>query len=218
MKLSILIANFNRAEFISRAIRSCIHQIVFRKPYEIIVIDDCSTDNSVDVISEFQNEIRFIKNHSNLGIAKTSNIGLDISDAEYWMRVDSDDFISEFAVSFMINILESNADIDFVYTDHLRIDIDGNTIDHIRLDTNEKLYEHGAGIMFRKKILDEINGYDESLHNAEDYDLLIRLIKNGKRGFYLPVPLYRYYMHDDNLTKRFDRKYFVNKVKDKYEI
>jgi glycosyltransferase involved in cell wall biosynthesis len=218
MKLSIIIANYNRESYIARAIRSCIHQVIFRTEYEILVIDDCSTDNSVILIQEFESNIQLFINKKNMGVAYSSNVGLQKAKGEYWMRVDSDDYISEFSCQYMVSILNENSDIDFVYCDHYRINNNGRTIDKVQLDNDKVLFEHGAGVMFRKSVLDKIGGYDSSLRNAEDYDLLVRIVKAGYKGFHIPIPLYRYYIHGENITLQDDRKTSVKLVKDRYDI
>lgn len=218
MKLSIVIANYNREAYISRAIRSCVNQMMFRTKYEIIVIDDGSTDNSVDIVKEFESDIRFFQNTSNRGVAYSSNVGLKEAKGKYWMRVDSDDFISQFSCQYMMDILDHNENIDFVYCDHYRVDVNGFEIKTVRLDSNEVLFMHGAGVMFRKGVLDEVGGYDDSLKNAEDYDLLVRILRSNYNGFHIPVPLYRYYIHGENITLQDDRKSSINLVKDRYGI
>ena len=68
MKFSLIITNYNRSKFIDRAIRSCVNQIIFRTEYEVIVIDDASTDNSVDIIKEFSSSIKLLENDTNRGV------------------------------------------------------------------------------------------------------------------------------------------------------
>jgi glycosyltransferase involved in cell wall biosynthesis len=218
MKLSIIIANYNREMYIARAIRSCINQQIFRTKYEILVIDDGSTDDSMKVIQEFNSDIRLIQNRVNMGVAFASNIGLENAKGEYWMRVDSDDFISQFSCQYMIDILDHNTGIDFVYSDHYRIDTNGLTVDTVRLDNNEALFMHGAGVMFRKSVLDKVGGYDNSLRNAEDYDLLLRILRAGYKGYHIPVPLYRYYIHGENITLQNDREISIQLIKERYDI
>jgi glycosyltransferase involved in cell wall biosynthesis len=217
IKVSIVIANYNRADFIDRAIRSCTSQLIFRTGYEIIVIDDASTDNSMEVIREFESDIVLHSNKENKGVAYCSNIGLKASSGKYWMRVDSDDFINAYMVYMMSEILEHNNEYDFIYCDHVRVDVHGVKKELIKLNNRENILQHGAGIMFRKTIIDDIGGYDDTLRNAEDYDLLSRLYLAGYKGFYLPIPLYRYYIHGKNMTLSKDRQIYINRVKKKYD-
>jgi glycosyltransferase involved in cell wall biosynthesis len=213
---SLVIANFNRAQFIDRAIRSCLMQIILRRNVEIIVVDDASTDGSVDIIREFGSEVRLIRQASNQGVAAASNTGLAAARGTYWMRVDSDDFLNTHACVFLGSILDENPDIDFVYCDHHRVDVRGVKVSRVRLDNAEALYEHGAGILFRTAKLREIGGYDADLRNAEDRDLLIRLQAAGAQGYHLPVSLYRYYIHGGNISLGADRDAYKSIIADRH--
>jgi glycosyltransferase involved in cell wall biosynthesis len=216
--ISIVITNFNRAKYLARAVRSCIGQFINQKTVEVIVVDDCSVDDSKEVLNEFEAEILFYSTHQNSGVSVASNLGLEKASGNYFLRVDADDFISNQACNFMSAILDSNQDIDFVYSDHIRIDEKTSRRERVRLDTLKVLYEHGAGIMFRKTALQRVGGYDQSLRNAEDFDLLIRLGKSGAKGFYLPIPLYRYYIHGENLTLSPERILAWEIVEKKYNV
>lgn len=215
---TLVITNYNRAQFIDRAIRSCLSQLVLRRSIEIIVVDDASSDKSLDIVREFSNDVRLFTNDTNKGVAHASNVALEKARGRYWMRVDADDFLNMYACAFMGGILDENADIDFVYCDHFRVDVRGVKISKVRLDSEEVLLEHGAGVLFRTKALRQIGGYDDSLRNCEDYDLLHRLKQNGARGYYLPYPLYRYYIHGDNITLTDERIEFKKIVKKKHGI
>ena len=218
MDISLIICNYNRASFIDRAIRSCVNQLIMHLQTEIIVIDDASTDNSLQVLKEFSKEINLYTNNLNRGVAYSSNIGLEKANGKYWMRVDADDFLNMHACAFMAMILDENPHISYVYCDHYRVDVNGFKKELVRLDTEQKLYEHGAGILFRTKDLRNIGGYDEKLRNCEDYDLLLRLKKNGYVGYRLPVPLYRYYIHGGNITLDPNRQIFKKIVENKHGI
>jgi len=215
---SLVITNFNRENFLARAIRSCLNQMVIREEIEVIVVDDGSTDNSIEICEEFKDNITLSKFNSNKGVASASNEGLRLSNSPFWIRVDSDDYISQFACHFMGSILKSNQEFDFVYCDHIRVNVQGVSQEIVKLNSKEKLLNHGAGVMFRKDALEKLGGYDETLKNAEDYDLLHRLIDSGSRGYYLPVPLYRYYIHGKNITLSGDREKFKRIIREKYGI
>ena len=211
MYQSFIILNHNRAEFIDRAIRSCLGQLFFRKEFEIIVVDDNSTDNSLDVISE-------IKNKRKMGVGFCSNQALKISRGEYWMRVDSDDFLNSMAGPFTSMILDENKNISFVYNDYYKVDMKGAKIERIRLDNDETRFEYGAGVNFRTSILKKNGGYNSKLKNCEDYDLLIRLHLKKIKGYYLPIPLYRYYIHGKNITLNKERQKIKEQLKKTYGI
>ena len=217
-KFSLVITNYNRAQFLDRAIRSCTNQILFRTPFEIIIVDDASTDESLDIVKEFSSDVKVFVNEKNEGVAAASNTAIKEATGKYWMRVDADDFLNHYACSYMGSILDENPEIDFVYCDHFRVDIRGVKISKVKLDNDKMLYEHGAGVMFRTEKLRSVGGYDESLRNCEDYDLLVRLKKAGCKGYYLPVPLYRYYIHGGNITLTKERPEYRALVEKRHDI
>lgn len=200
MDVSILIANFNRENFLDRVIRSCQNQILLNKQLEIILVDDNSTDNSIQVVRKYSDEIKLIPLPENKGIGNASQVGLENSKGKYFVRVDSDDFISPLFLQVLTLALDQNQEYAFVYGDLIQIDEKENRLSKIALDSTQKLYNHGAGVLFRKQVLLEVGGYDSSLRHGEDMDLFIRLEKSGYKGLRLPLALYRYYKHSTNLT------------------
>jgi glycosyltransferase involved in cell wall biosynthesis len=197
MRCSIIITNYNNQKYLGRAIRSCLKQ---SEPAEVIVVDDASTDNSLEVINSFGDKIRSVLLPINRGVATASNEGILSATGDYVMRVDSDDYVNQDIVKIFADLLEWNKDLGFIYGDILRVDNQERVLDRINLDTLDMVLRHGAGIMFRKSYLEAIGLYDERLRNAEDYNLIKRYIKNWD-GFHLPLPLYRYRQHDTNMTK-----------------
>ena len=217
-KTSIIITNYNCAKFIDRAIRSCLDQLLFfNTETEIIVVDDGSTDDSERIINMFKESIIFLKHNENRGVAAASNTGLAKITGDFVIRLDADDFLNKMAIYIMSSILIENPDIDYVYTDHFRVNEIGFKEKRVQLNTMEMLYEHGAGVLFRKTIFNTIKGYDESLKNCEDYDLLVRIASKYK-GFYLPIGLYRYYIHGENLTLKTERETYKKIVRERYGL
>lgn len=216
--ISIVITNYNKGKFLDRAIRSCLSQPVIQRLIEVIVVDDCSTDNSMKIIKEFSSNIKVIENPKNKGVSYASNVGLNHSNGEYWMRVDADDYLSINACEIMSAVLDFNEDISYVYADHYRINTDGFKEARVYLDNRKTLYDHGAGVLMKTKMLRSLGGYDENLRNCEDYDLLFRINKSGYKGFYLPIPLYRYYIHGANITLTPEREKFREVVNRKHGI
>ena len=186
--LSIVITNYNRGRFLYRAIRSCLDQLIIRKSLEVIVVDDCSTDDSLLMLREFNADVRVIAGKENRGVAYVSNIGLEEAKGTYWMRVDADDFLNKHACAYLSMLLDENPDFAYAYCDHYRVNMNGVKEERVRLDNEESLRNHGAGVLFRTDVLRSVGGYDESLRNAEDYDLLVRLEQAGHSGYYLPLP------------------------------
>ena len=207
--VSAIILNYNREKFIDRAIRSCIDQnISSDRLSNIIVIDDASTDGSLKKIQYYLDKIDFYTSSKNRGAGYLSNYSLNISKSDYWIRVDSDDFIANNAIELMCAVLDHNPEYDFVYSDHFRIDDFGMKIQEIKLDRISKIKNHGAGILFRTKKLKKIGGFNKKLREYEDANLIERLIEHKSKGFYIPIPLYRYHIHGENISLTGNRNKF----------
>ncbi len=202
---SVIITSYNNKPYLGRAIRSCLKQSLPKNRFEIIVIDDASTDGSQDVMIGYRDDIVSISLKENMGVAKASNIGIKEALGRFIIRVDSDDYINENTLLFMTEILDQNHAIGFVYCDHFRVDKEERILERVDINTLDLLFRHGAGIMFRKSYLEAIGLYDTDLRNAEDFDLLRRYIKNYD-GYHLRMPLYRYRQHDTNMTKDEDER------------
>lgn len=198
--VSVIICSYNNEKYLGRAIRSCLKQSLNKDRYEVIVVDDCSTDNSVSVIESFKDKIVPVVLEKNVGVAEASNIGIRNALGRFIIRVDSDDYINEHTLLFLSEILNNNPDIGFVYCDHIRVDKEENHLERVNLSTLDLLFRHGAGIMFRKSYMEALGLYNKEFKNAEDHELLSRYIKNFN-GFHLPTSLYRYRQHDTNMTK-----------------
>lgn len=196
---SVIITNYNKKDYLGRSIRSCLKQSMDKGRYEVIVVDDCSTDKSRDVAVGFKDSIIRVYLDKNVGVAAASNIGIKTAIGNFVIRVDADDYINENTLLFMTEILIANPDIGFVYCDHIRVDKIEKHLGRVVINTLDLLLRHGAGIMFRKSCLEALGLYDERLRNAEDFDLLKRYIKNYD-GYHLRMPLYRYRITDTQMT------------------
>lgn len=219
IKVSVIITNYNLGRYLGRCLRSCLNQTLPDDQYEIIVVDDCSSDNSADVLETFiaKKNIKTLYLSENQGVSNASNMGIKEAIAPYIVRVDADDYINQNMLYFFSEILNWNPDICFVYGDIYKVDENGNHLERIRLNILENLFNHGAGIMFRKSCLEAVGLYDKNIRNCEDFDLLRRIFKNFD-GYYLKLPFYRYRMHKDNMTNdRKDREQWRKIVMNKYE-
>tara|TARA_B100001094_G_C17907582_1_gene659609 strand:- start:107 stop:820 length:714 start_codon:yes stop_codon:yes gene_type:complete len=210
--ISIIVINHNRQNYIERCLRSCVDQIVFNKRFEIIFVDDGSNDKSLDIAKKFKSSIRLFSLKKNRGIPFASNYALNKAKGKYFIRVDSDDFINKHTINIMFEILEFNKKLVFVCCDHYRVDEYGYKEKLVRLDNVEKIKNHGAGIMFKKDVIKDYGSYNNQFSEAEDNELITKLIEKEKY-FYLPLPLYRYYIHGNNISLTGNRKKYLNEIK-----
>ena len=212
--ISIIITNYNYSQYVCRSIRSCLNQSISNH-IEVVVIDDCSTDNSVKVINEnfSSDDIVKVFLKENYGVAHCSNLGIKKALGMYVMRVDADDYIHHKMVEYLFTFLNMNNEYAFSYCDHIRVNKNEVKSERIYLDNEEALLNHGAGILFKKSHLEVIGLYDEEMLNCEDMLLLKKLMQNDFHGIYVKLPLYRYYRHDDNMTNnKEEREKWMNEV------
>jgi glycosyltransferase involved in cell wall biosynthesis len=216
--VSIVITNYNYGKFLGRCIRSCLGQSINPNFLEIIVVDDCSTDESHAVMHSFKESIDPIFLTERRGVAHGSNIGIKKARGMYVMRVDADDYINEKMAEVLLMFLDQNPEKAFAYCDHLRVNLKEGREDRVSLDNHEILLEHGAGILFKKSCLEAIGLYDEEMLNCEDRLLIQTLIASDYTGIHVQLPLYRYVRHGENMTDDLNHREKWKKIaKEKYE-
>lgn len=194
--VSIIITAHNYAQYVERAIRSALDQSLSRSEYEILVINDASTDHTAEILANYEDEIRIFNLEKNLGLSGARNFGIKKARGQFIVFLDADDYIHKDLLKIEKLFLEENNTLDAVSTDYYLVDERGGRIQHV----NAEEKPIACGIMFRKDFLYEIGLYDEQFRAREEEDLRIRWTE--KYNIYnLIIPLYRYRMHDSNLTK-----------------
>lgn len=195
MEISIIITNYNYEKYIARAIRSAINQSFNLKEYEILVVDDASTDNSRSIIESFGNKVKAIFNDNNIGLAASCNKAIQLAMGKYIVRLDADDFInSDFLKMHQLFLSHNKGDMDATSSDYYEIDLNENVLRRRNGDT----WPIACGVMYRLDHLIEMGLYDETLPR-EDVDFRNRFLKKY-RIYNIPVPLYRYTMHENSMT------------------
>lgn len=212
-KISVIVAAYNQEKFIGRCLRSLLHQTLAHDVYEVIVVNDGSSDLTAYALEQFSDNsdspIRVVTNEINLGLPASINRGISVARGQYIVRVDADDFVNANFINFLYFFLETNQHIDAVACDYLLVDDEEAVID--RGDARNKPI--ACGIMFRKEQLYDIGLYDESFRCHEERDLRIRFEQKYKLAF-LGIPLYRYRRHENNLTNNIEdmEHHFTNLI------
>lgn len=204
-KVSIIVTCHNFEKYIFRAINSCLNQNFPEEDYEIIIVDDASQDRSREIINSYRS-FSFVKTiflEENKGVAFASNAGIKQAKGKYVVRVDGDDYVHKDFLRVMTEILEWNEDIGFVYCDFIVVRGIGKKGERsFQRNTWERLLDHGAGVMFRRKCLEKIGLYNEKLKNCEDHDLILRYSKKCPQGYHLSLPYYRYFKRNGSLSSK----------------
>ena len=193
--VSVIVAAHDEERYIGRCIRSLVAQRFTRSQYEIVVVDDGSTDRTSAILETFGADVRVIRNDKNLGLPASLNKAITSTHSKFVVRVDADDYVNAAFLDVLYLFLAENPGFDAAACDYLLVD-----------DREEVLRRADAmkepiacGIMFRTEQLIDIGLYDESFLRHEDRDLRVRFLDRYSIH-HVPLPLYRYRRHDDNIT------------------
>ena len=210
---SVIIPARNAERFIGRAIRSVLNQTVAVGEYEVIVVDDASTDRTTYALDLFKDEITIVRNDRQLGLPGSLNRAIKTARGKFVVRVDADDYVRSDYLFILQRFLEDNTYMDAVACDYLVVDDAENIVER----RNCMQHPIGCGIMFRTDHLIDIGLYDDNFLMHEDRDLRVRFLK--KYAIHrIELPLYRYRRHNGNMTN--DREAWENfeqRLKGKHE-
>jgi glycosyltransferase involved in cell wall biosynthesis len=154
--------------------------------WEMIVVDDGSSDNTYDLLEEAAKNdfrIKVLSNNHNLGLAASLNKALGFCRFKFIARMDSDDRNHPERFSKQVSFLEQHLDIDVLGASAIEVDSEGRIIGITpRRETHEELVFHiykvnpfiHSSVMARREFFDVLRGYDESLLRGQDYDLWLR--------------------------------------------
>lgn len=196
--VSVIVPLYNHEVYIGRCLRSLIDQICLDFTYEIIVIDDNSQDKSVFIVEQFidsNSRLKLVKNTSNRGLPTSLNRGLATACGRHFVRVDSDDFVNKYFLSFLHVGLDQKKEWDAVACDYLIVDEQEKVV----ACNDAQSDPIACGILFNRAEVMDLGGYNEAFLRNEDKELRCRFDKTYKVG-HLPIPLYRYRRHGTNIT------------------
>lgn len=194
-KVSVILPTYNRAYIIKNSIRSILDQTY--KDYELIIVDDGSTDETENVINEINDDrIIYHKFVANSGVCAARNYGIEVSKGEYIAFQDSDDIWIADKLERQMKLFEFDEQLDFVYS-KLRYKIDDT---HSMILPDERIsYDNKIGniynqllwdnlipfssLVVKKNRLNAVGKMDNSFSALEDYDFVLRIAKNYKAGF-----------------------------------
>lgn len=210
--VSVIVTAYNYDRYIERCLRSILDQSLPKNQYEIIVVNDASTDKTKKILENYTDVARIFHLEKNVGLAAARNFGIKKAKGQFVVFVDVDDYIQHDMLYIQKIFLTENNKLDAVSVDYYLVDERGNHLEHI----NAEEKPIACGIMFRKDFLIDIGLYDENFRAREDEDLRIRFLKKYKI-YNIILPLYRYRMHDNNLTKNETAmNNYLKKLKEKH--
>lgn len=188
-KVSIIIPAFNRADVIGRAIKSALIQSM--RDIEVIVVDDGSTDATVEVVRQFSDErVRLLQHDRNRGAAAARNSAIAVARGDLIALLDSDDAWEPGKLEAQVDILADNTDVDAVICGvHLRLIDQGRAFGVIPTRSDDWLkrlladcdLNAGATLVARRAVIEAVGPMDENLSRFEDWDWLVRYVSSGGR-------------------------------------
>jgi glycosyltransferase involved in cell wall biosynthesis len=204
---SVLIANYNNGKYLQEAVDSVINQTY--NNWEIVILDDASTDNSNDVykVLEQNEKIRICKNNENKGVGYTKNKLCELAKGEIAGFLDADDALVDTAIEIMINEHINNKSLSLIYSQFFICDNNLNTksiskasrrIETTYLDDEIGSISHFA--TFKMSHYCKTEGIDKSLIMAEDKDLYYKLEEVGQIKF-IETPLYYYRINPKGVSR-----------------
>lgn len=220
-EVSIIMGIYNCETTLREAIESILIQTF--KSWELIMCDDGSKDNTLLVAQEYASKyenIHVYKNERNLGLNKTLNHCLKYCKGKYIARMDGDDLSSPTRLEKEYTFLTNNPEYSIVSTPMIYFDENGvfatgkSVNQPTPLDVMKGTPFCHAPCMVKKEAYDAVNGYSEQniTLRVEDYDLWIRMLKRGYKGYNLDEPLYQ--MRDDR--NAFSRRKFKFRINEAY--
>lgn len=204
---SLLMANYNNALYIKESIESVLNQSYTN--WELIIVDDCSTDNSLEVINKYllDKRIKLILNKKNLGVGATKRICMKNATGEIIGILDSDDAIHEEYMSMLIKCHQENHNKGVIYFPHFECDSKLNikqVADYVsdvkdKRTMLEKSRINGF-ITIKKNAYEKTQGFDAQFKKAVDQDIIYKL-EEVTELFFLDKPLYYYRMHPKGISQ-----------------
>lgn len=229
-RVSICIPTYNRSDLLEKTLVSVTKQSI--PPYETIVVDNCSEDDTAKVAKSFKGVV-YHKNESNLGLAGNWNQCIRLAGGDFLTILHSDDLIAPdwhaqwlevleeysgqpvgafFLPVFTID-LEETAKIVYYSFAHSRLLPEGESI-KILWSRNMCALPASGGILFRKSIFEEIGGFDESLTTETDVLMVLRIL-NRYPVYYYKKLLYAYRIHP---FQTFDKEKQAKSIEKKYSV
>ena len=196
MKISVYITSYNQKEYLREAIDSVLKQTL--TPFEIIIVDDCSSDGSQKLIEEYAKKFKFIKyffHKKNRGVSQVRFTALSNVKGDFVTYLDGDDVYLPNKLEIESNLLKDNSS-DVAFTNNMYVNPDNlNDIKWIwaanKIKLNSNLFAQTIARDFPRRslfrmelinyeLLKEVGFHDVNLKIYEDYDLRIRLAKKAK--------------------------------------
>ncbi len=207
-QISIILPTYNGEKYIENSIDSCLIQSFTN--FELIIVNDCSTDSTKAIIEGYallDSRIKIINNETNKKLPTSLNIGFTAAVGKYHTWTSDDNMYAKNALEELLKVLKADESIDFVYTDYNIIDNKSKVVNQRTFgDINKNFTGYlgcSACFLYKNNIHNKIGGYDSSAFLIEDYHFFVRVFLNFNVVYISRYDLYFYRDHDASLTARY---------------
>lgn len=210
MNTAIVITNYNYGKFVTTAIDSALNQTI--KPDELVIVDDASTDDSVNIIEKhlktvsdkYTTKIKLIVHNTNQGLPTSRNTGIQNTNSPIIGFLDADDIYYPAKMQASRETFEEFPEISCVYSDYDVIDLRNGQ------SRREFKFSYDVGLLlqtcivstnsvFHRNFFEKVGLYNPTVKVAEDYELYLRAYKT-QLFWHIPKPLFLYRLHGKNIT------------------
>lgn len=211
--ITIYMAVYNSEKYLRETVKSILNQTY--KNFELIIVDDGSTDNSLQIITEFAEKDSRVKiiSENHVGVVEARNKALlnCSAQSEYFMNHDSDDISHPRKIERLVNFLNSNKHISIVGCFAEYIDEENNFKGNPKLEwVPDVVYKtfgkfnsivHSAALM-RREVIEKLRGYRKEFPAAQDYDFFARALKAGLKLANIPEVLHKIRIHENSIGSK----------------
>lgn len=221
-KVSIVLPTYNGGEFIRSSIDSIIEQTF--QDWELIVVNDCSTDYTLNIIRKYEqvdHRIKIINNSENQKLPKALNTGFRTAKGDYLTWTSDDNMYLPEALNKMVEFMDNNSK-EYMVCTRMKFISEEDEFEYIGgIYTNEFMYYTncvGACFLYRKEVLKEIGEYDPNYFLVEDYEYWLRILFRYKNIGFINEILYLYRNHNKSLTatRMKEIRYYISKLRMQY--
>ncbi len=210
-KVSIIIPVYNQEKYINECVESVLAQGYENR--EVIVVDDGSTDHTSEILRNFGESIRYIR-QENRGAAAALNSGLRNAQGSFVAWLGSDDIYLPRLIELQIDRFREDQALALVYTDSIVIDSAGKELrtvccpfpppDQFAKTLLSGNFINGSTVLMRNECHEKVGNYDENLKASMDADMWFRLLEYGYKFGHITIPLVKYRWHQNNMSHQFE--------------
>lgn len=217
-KISVIIPTYNVSK---KLLSECLDSVLYQTytNFEICIADDNSLNcETIETLKEYEKKderIKVVYRNKNGMISKASNSAIELATGEFIMLVDNDDKISKDAMYYMIEALNNNKKLDFIYSDEDKLDYQGRRLEpNFKPDYSPDTFLAVNYIchltMIRKSLVDLVGGFRSEYDGSQDYDLFLRVLEKTNNIYHINKVLYHWRMSATSTAGYLGNKDYTN--------